>query len=102
MAGSNHESGVQIEPVGARVTGPQRGRRDVFRWVAAPADARTRSRPHGHAPVDRGGGRRGEDRRFLGPEVWRAAVRLAAEPATRERPATRRATSATTVLGGFL
>ena len=28
VAGSNDESGVQIEPVRARVTGPQRGRRD--------------------------------------------------------------------------
>jgi hypothetical protein len=45
-----HESGVQVEPVGARVTGPQRGRRDVFRWVAAPADALTARGPMAHAP----------------------------------------------------
>jgi hypothetical protein len=45
VAGSNHESGVQIEPVGARVTGPQRGRRDVFRWVAAPAGTPWTRRP---------------------------------------------------------
>jgi len=31
---------MRVEPVGARVTTPQRGRRDLLRWVAAPADAR--------------------------------------------------------------
>lgn len=97
VAGSNHESGVQIVPVGAGLTGPQRGRRDILRRVAAPADAPTRPRPHRHAPVDRRGRHRCQDRRLLRPRVRRLHVLDTPESPRRwSSRAMRRAMSATT------
>jgi hypothetical protein len=87
VARSNHEPGMQIEAVGARVTGPQRGRRDLFWRVAALADARAGSRPECHAPVDRRGRHRRQDRRLLRPRIRALAVLGAArESAPLDQP----------------
>jgi quinoprotein glucose dehydrogenase len=82
LAGSDHQSGVHIEPGGVGVTRSQRRRRDVIQRVAAFADAGARSRPECHPPVDGRGGHRRQDWCLVRPRIGGLAVLGAArEPA---------------------
>jgi hypothetical protein len=74
LAGSRHQTRVEIKPADPRVGGPQRHRCHVLRRVAAPAHARPGPRPERHAPFH-GRGRRGREHRcLLRPQIRRAAT----------------------------
>ena len=74
LAGSRHQTRVEIKTTDVRVAGPQHHRCHVLRRVAATAHARPRPRTERHAPFH-GCRRHGrEDRRLLRLQIRRPAA----------------------------